>query len=84
MAFFIVAKRRKTVKKIYHSMATRDEAIESIKAAGEYIADNAENILGEYPCGIVELSVNAKFDASHVLCVDVRRTHIVTGREDDA
>lgn len=72
------------MKKIYHSMKTRDDVIDAIKAVGEYIADNADNILGEYPSGLVELSIGAKFNASDVLCIDVSRTHIVTGREGDA
>lgn len=70
--------------KIYHSMRTKGEAIDAIKATGEYIADNAGNILGEYPSGLVEMRISAKFDASNVVCIDVSRTHIVTGRESDA
>nr|DAM66055.1 MAG TPA: hypothetical protein [Caudoviricetes sp.] len=74
------------MKKIYHDLSTRDKAIESIKAAGEYISEHAGNILGDYPSGLVELDieVSAKFDRSDVVCVDVRRKHVVTGRDPDA
>lgn len=70
--------------KIYGSMNTREEAIETIKATGEYIADHAGNILGEYPSGLVELRISTKFDGQGVACIDVSRTHVVTGREVDA
>lgn len=74
------------MKKIYHDLSTRDEAIEAIKAAGEYISEHAGNILGDYPSGLVELDieVSAKFDCSDAVCIDVRRKHYVTGRETGA
>lgn len=74
------------MKKIYHDLSTRDEAIEAIKAVGEYISDHADNIIGEYPSGLVELTieVSAKFDCSDIMCIDVRRKHVVTGRDPDA
>lgn len=74
------------MKKIYHDLSTRDNAIESIKAVGEYISDHADNIIGEYPSGLVELTieVSAKFDCSDIMCIDVRRKHVVTGRDPDA
>lgn len=74
------------MKKIYHDLSTRDEAIEAIKAVGEYISDHADNIIGEYPSGLVELTieVSAKFDRSDIMCIDVRRKHVVTGRDPDA
>ncbi len=72
--------------KIYHDLSTKDNAIEAIKAVGEYISDHADNILGEYPSGLVELTieVSAKFDCSDIMFIDVRRKHVVTGRDPDA
>lgn len=70
--------------KICHSLETRNDVIDAIKAAGEYITDHAENILGEYPSGLVELNISAKFNRDEVVCVDVSRTHVVTRREEDA
>lgn len=61
-------------------MSSREAAIKSIKAVGEYIADHADNLLGEYPSDLVSLSIKADFDMSGVLCVDVARSHIVTNR----
>lgn len=74
------------MKKIYYDLSTRDKAIEAIKAAGEYISDHAENILGEYPSFLADLAieVSVKFDCSDVVCIDVRRKHVVTGRDPDA
>lgn len=66
---------------IYHSMKTREDVIEALEATGDYIKKNAGNFLGQYPCGLVSLSleVNIKFDCSEVVCIDVKRRHIVEG-----
>lgn len=32
-------------------LSCRDGFVEAIKAAGEYIAEHADNLLGEYPNG---------------------------------
>ncbi|MEG0375271.1 MAG: hypothetical protein RR672_06515 [Raoultibacter sp.] len=70
--------------KLYHSMSKRQDAIDGIKAVGEYITDHADNLLGEYPSGLVRMSISVELDGSSFLCIDVSRTHVVTGREDDA
>lgn len=61
-------------------MSTRESAIKSIQAIGEYISDHADNLLGEYPSGLMSLSITANFDASCVATIDVLRSHIVTNR----
>ena len=58
------------------NLSTRDGFIEAIKSAGLYIADHAENILGEYPSLLCEMDITARFRFDEVPTVEVRRLHI--------
>ena len=59
------------------NLSTRDGFIEAIKSAGLYIADHAENILGEYPSLLTGLTVTANFRFDEVPTVEITRGHIV-------
>lgn len=56
---------------------SRDEFIESIKTAGRYISDHADNLLGEYPALLGEMELTVTFSPEQVLAVEVRRSHMV-------
>lgn len=64
-------------------LGTRDGMLGMIRAMGEYVADHAENILGEYPgellCGI---DVTARFRFDEFPTVEVTREHVMTVRDD--
>ena len=55
---------------------TREGFIETIRQAGEYIADHAENLLGEYPSLLSEMDITARFRFDEVPTIEVRREHI--------
>lgn len=57
-------------------LSTREGFIEAIVTAGNYIADHAGNILGEYPSLLCELSITANFRFDELPTIDVRRSHI--------
>lgn len=58
------------------NLSTRGGFIEAIKSAGRYIEDHAENILGEYPSLLTDLTITANFRFDEVPTVEVRRSHI--------
>lgn len=59
------------------NLSTRGGFIEAIKSAGRYIVDHAENILGEYPSLLTELTITANFRFDEVPTVEVTRGHVV-------
>ena len=64
------------------NLATRESFVEAIKQAGLYIADHAENLLGEYPALLSEMDITAHFRFNEPLTVELRRLHIACGKED--
>lgn len=56
----------------------REDIIREIKDAGQYIIDNAENILGDWNRAIVSLDIVAKISPDKIATVTVRREHIVS------
>lgn len=65
-------------------LGTREGMLGMIRAMGEYVADHAENILGEYPgealCGI---DVTARFRFGEFPTIEVTREHVMTVRDED-
>lgn len=59
------------------NLSTRGGFIEAIKSAGRYIEEHAENILGEYPSLLTDLTVTANFRFDEVPTVEITRGHIV-------
>lgn len=64
------------------NLATRGSFVEAIREAGLYIADHAENLLGEYPALLSELDITAHFRFDEPVTVELRRLHIACGKED--
>lgn len=64
------------------NFATRESFVEAIKQAGLYIADHAENLLGEYPALLSEIDITAHFRFDEPVTVEVRRLHIACDKED--
>lgn len=64
------------------NLATRGSFVEAIREAGLYIADHAENLLGEYPALLSELDITAHFRFDEPVTVEVRRLHIACDKED--
>ncbi len=60
---------------------TREGFIETIRQAGEYIADHAENLLGEYPSLLSEMDITARFRFDEVPTIEVRRKHLTCTKE---
>lgn len=59
---------------------TRDEQVSRIKQMGQWIVNNADNILGEYPGqGIVKINVSCEFtlDCSSFDSIEIKREHLV-------
>lgn len=60
-------------------LGTREGMLGTIRAVGEYVADHAENLLGEYPgeamCGI-DVTARIRFDEYPT--VTVTREHVLT------
>lgn len=61
---------------IQGDLSTRGGFIETIQRSGQYIADNAANLLGEYPSLLCEMDITARFRFDEVPTVEVRRLHI--------
>lgn len=59
------------------NLSTRGGFIEAIKSAGRYIEEHAENILGEYPSLLTDLTVTANFRFDEVPTVEITRGHVV-------
>lgn len=57
-------------------LSTRGGFIEAIQRSGQYIADHAENLLGEYPSLLCEMDITARFRFDEVPTIEVRRSHI--------
>lgn len=64
------------------NLSTRQGFIEAIRQAGLYIADLAENILGDYPSLLCEMDVTAHFRFDEPVTIEVRRLHIACDKED--
>lgn len=64
------------------NLAARESFVEAIKQAGLYIADHAENLLGEYPALLSEMDITAHFRFNEPVTVEVRRLHIACDKED--
>lgn len=64
------------------NLATRESFVEAIKQAGLYIADHAENLLGEYPALLSEMDITAHFRFDEPVTIEVRRLHIACDKED--
>ena len=64
------------VIEIQGDLSTRGGFIETIKRSGQYIADNAANLLGEYPSLLCEMDITARFRFDEAPTVEVRRLHI--------
>lgn len=64
------------------NLATRGSFVEAIREADLYIADHAENLLGEYPALLSELDITAHFRFDEPVTVELRRLHIACGKED--
>lgn len=64
------------------NLATRESFVEAIKQAGLYIADHAENLLGEYPALLSEIDITAHFRFDEPVTVEVRRLHISCDKEE--
>ncbi|MRX82229.1 hypothetical protein [Eggerthella guodeyinii] len=63
-------------------LSCRNGFVEAIKAAGEYIAEHADNLLGEYPALLSDMRITATFEFDSVPCVEVTRAHIVCKPEE--
>lgn len=61
---------------IQGDLSTRGGFIETIQRIGQYIADNAANLLGEYPSLLCEMDITARFRFDEAPTVEVRRLHI--------
>ena len=64
------------------NLSSREGFVEAIKQAGLYIADHAENLLGEYPALLSELDITAHFRFDEPVTVELRRLHIACDKED--
>lgn len=53
----------------------RKDMIQSIKETGQYIVDNAENILGDHKRGILSMKLIATINPESVSTVTVQREH---------
>ena len=67
---------------IHGDLSTRESFVDAIRKAGQYIADHADNILGEYPSLLSELRVTAVFDYQSPVYIDVQRSHFVCSRDE--
>ncbi len=61
---------------IQADLSTRGGFVDAIRAAGEYIADHAGNLLGEYPSLLCEMDITARFRFDEAPTVEVKRLHI--------
>lgn len=61
-------------------LGTREGMLGLVRSIGEYISDNAENILGEYPSGLCGFDVTAHFRFDAYPTVEIRREHVLTAR----
>ena len=60
---------------------TREGFIKAIKEAGQYIADHAEKLLGEYPALVTELDITVHFRFDEAATVEIKRGHIICNKE---
>ena len=67
---------------IQGDLSTRESFVETIRKAGNYIADHAENILGDYRSLLSELRVTAVFDYQSPAYIDVQRRHFVCSADE--
>ena len=64
-------------------MNSKEEYVEEIRKAGRYIADHAENLLGEYPSLITgELRITAILGVEAIPTVKIEREHIVVKKKE--
>ena len=56
--------------------ASRDERVEYVKHIGQFILDNAEDIVGNYHC-VISYDIVGHVDMESIPTVEVRRNHVV-------
>lgn len=56
--------------------ASRDEMVEYVKFIGQFILDNADDIIGNYHCAI-SYDIVGHVDMESIPTVEVRRNHTV-------
>lgn len=60
----------------------REQLVQAIMEAGRYIADHAENLLGEYPSLLNKLDITARVRFDEPTSVEIRRVHFVCAPTD--